>query len=291
MKLRSWQALALVAAGVAVGWLLPRVGEAVGEPVDRDLVAVVGSAQVTMEDVERNAPKEFEQFARQEYELIDQYLERAIQIKVIELEAEARGMSPAELVQQEVDDQLAEPTEEEVSTFYEERRLQGQGSKEEMVPQIRSYLTQERRNEQYGAFLVSLRDRHPVERVLEPPRTEVAADGFPTKGGKDAPVTIVEFADFQCPFCFQIIRTLDQVEEAYGEKVRMVYRQLPLPELHPDAQKSAEASLCADEQDKFWEMHDAMFADQRALSVDDLKETARSLGLDARRFGICLDSD
>jgi protein-disulfide isomerase len=103
-------------------------------------------------------------------------------------------------------------------------------------------------------------------------------------------VTLVEFSDFQCPFCARFAPTLERILDAYPGQVRLVYRHMPIPSLHPHAQRAAEASLCADEQGAFWEMHDAMFADQRALGADDLKRTARSLGLVGARFDECLDA-
>jgi len=102
-------------------------------------------------------------------------------------------------------------------------------------------------------------------------------------------VTIVEFSDFQCPFCSRLTPTIKQVEQKYGDKVRVVFRQYPLP-FHQNAQKAAEASLCALDQGKFWELHDAMFADQNALGVDQLKATAAKLGVNADKFNKCLDS-
>jgi protein-disulfide isomerase len=291
MKLRVWQVLALIAAGVAVGWLLPRLTPAAaGEAGNDEVVALVGSAKLTRDEVERRAPQQFLELARQRFDLTEQYLDRAIQIKLVETEAEMRGLSPAELVRTEVDDQLAEPTDEEVEAFYDERRLESKGTREELAQQIREYLTQQARNERYTAFVTEIGERHSVERLLEPPRTEVEADGFPAKGPAGAPVTIVEFADFQCPYCTHLIRPLNQIQQAYGDQVRMVYRQFPLTAIHPEAQKAAEASLCARAQGKFWEMHDAMFADQQALGVDGLKQSALSLGLDRERFDGCLDS-
>jgi protein-disulfide isomerase len=102
-------------------------------------------------------------------------------------------------------------------------------------------------------------------------------------------VTIVEFSDFQCPFCSRLLPTMEQVKQKYGDKVRIVFRQYPLP-MHPNAQKAAEASLCANEQGKFWEMHDAMFKNQQELAVDNLKSKAAALGLKAETFNQCLDS-
>lgn len=119
-------------------------------------------------------------------------------------------------------------------------------------------------------------------------RVPVAATG-PSRGPQTAPVTIVEFADFQCPFCARLQPTLEQLIAKYGDKVRLVFRQFPL-QFHTHAQKAAEASLCAWEHGKFWEMHDAMFENQQALYVDSLKAKAAALGLNADAFNSCLDS-
>jgi len=119
-------------------------------------------------------------------------------------------------------------------------------------------------------------------------RKEVEARG-PARGPENAPVTIIKFADFQCPFSARFVDTLDQVIYKYGNKVRLVFRQYPLP-MHSYAAKAAEASLCAWEQGKFWEMHDAMFENQQEISVDHLKAKAAELGLNADSFNHNLDT-
>src|SRR5580765_8807688 len=100
-----------------------------------------------------------------------------------------------------------------------------------------------------------------------PARTEVATAGFPARGPATAPVTIVEFSDFECPFCGRLFPTLKAVENLYLDRSRIVYRQFPLRRIHPLAQKAAEASLCAHEQGRFWQMHDSLFGDQEHLTV------------------------
>ena len=115
-----------------------------------------------------------------------------------------------------------------------------------------------------------------VKVMLEAPRYTVptSADD-PVRGNAAAPITIVEFSDYQCPFCARVNPTLAKVRETYGDKVKIVFKDYPLPN-HPQAPKAAEAARCAGEQKKYWEMHDAMFANQRALEVPALKQTARA---------------
>jgi len=119
-------------------------------------------------------------------------------------------------------------------------------------------------------------------------RVEVSVDDDPSIGPEDAPITIVEFSDFQCPFCARAKPTIKQILENYGEQVRLVYRDFPI--LGPQAQKAAEAAECADEQGKFWQYHDLLFANQQALDDSNLKQYAKDLGLDTAQFNDCLDS-
>ncbi len=110
------------------------------------------------------------------------------------------------------------------------------------------------------------------------------------RGNKNAAVTLIVISDFQCPFCERHEPTLAQILEAYGDKVRIVWRNFPLTSIHPYAQKAAEAAECAGEQGKFWEMHDKLFANQEVLDVDSLKSYTKALGLNESQFNQCLDS-
>ena len=103
-------------------------------------------------------------------------------------------------------------------------------------------------------------------------------------------MTIVEFSDFQCPFCKQVVPTLTQVRSRYGEKVKLVYRDFPIDGLHPQARKAAEAARCAQDQGKFWDYHDALFANAPKLSLGQLKTYAQQVGLDLPSFERCLAS-
>ena len=126
--------------------------------------------------------------------------------------------------------------------------------------------------------------------MLDPPRTEVSADDDPANGPANAPVTIIEFSDFQCPYCSRVVPTIARLKDRYGDSIRIVFRDFPIAQLHPNAAKAAEAGACANEQGKFWQMHDLMFANQGQLDVPGLKQHAATLGLDSAAFEKCLDS-
>ncbi len=155
--------------------------------------------------------------------------------------------------------------------------------REQVEPRVREYLANE-------DLMSGLKEKSEIAILLDPYRVEVEAVG-PSKGaGESAAVTIVEFSDFECPYCKQVNPSLTKAVEEYGDNVRLVFRQFPLSNIHPNAVKAAEASLCAEDQGKFWELHDAMFNDQKNLRVDNLKALAASAGLDSGAFDECLDS-
>ena len=132
----------------------------------------------------------------------------------------------------------------------------------------------------------------PTEPTQDSPKSQYSADNDPVKGSKDAPVTIIEFSDFECSFCARhYSQTLPHIEENYIQtgKVKLIFRDYPLG-FHQYAKKAAEASECADEQDKYWEYHDKLFENQNALDIESLKQYAVDLGLDATTFNECLDS-
>jgi protein-disulfide isomerase len=127
--------------------------------------------------------------------------------------------------------------------------------------------------------------------VLDPPRYDVNVDADDAvQGGADAAVTLIEFSDFQCPFCARVMPTLKRVRETYGDRVRIVWKDFPLTAIHPQAFKAAEAGQCAREQGKFWEYHDRLFGNQQALETEFLKKHAADEGLDAAQFNACMDT-
>jgi protein-disulfide isomerase len=260
-------------------------GEAAGGD---EVVAQIDGKPVTMADLEEAASPQLKRLEAERHKILESTLSQVVEQRLLEAEAEARGVSVEELLKAEVEDKISEVTDEDVDKWYEENKERVRRPKEEVAEQIKRFLEQQQGGEVRNTFLASLREKHSVRVLLEPPRADVEVADAPTKGPADAPVTIVEFSDFECPFCGRVNPTLEQVEATYGDKVRIAFRQFPLA-MHPNAQKAAEASLCAKEQGKFWEMHDKLFGNQRALAVDNLKQYAADLELDTEQFNSCLD--
>jgi predicted DsbA family dithiol-disulfide isomerase len=209
---------------------------------------------------------------------------------VLQAEAKKTGKTPDQLLAAETSGGL-EPSEIEISTWYKDNQARvGGRTLDQVRSQIADYLRGERRAEAGRKLEKRLWEDHRVTVAFEPYRIKFTNVGAPTLGKDDAPVTLVEFSDFQCPYCRSVAPTLKQVAAKFGDKLRIVYRQYPITSLHPFAFKAAEASLCAHEQGKFWELHDSMFQDQTKLTVSDLQQTARRLGMDGKKFDACLDS-
>ena len=148
---------------------------------------------------------------------------------------------------------------------------------------------------QLAQVLRLLNQQRPSQAARAAPSGPVRANisDAPTLGRADAPVTIVEFSDYQCPFCQRFFATtLPTLKKEYIEtgKVRYVFRDYPIDQLHPLARKAAEAAHCAGDQGKYWEMHDVLFRNATALALPQLAEHARSLGLDGSAFDACLSS-
>lgn len=207
--------------------------------------------------------------------------------------AKTKGMSADAYAEAEIARRVKPVTDSDVVAFYQANITQMQGrSLDAMAPLINRYLTEQQRAAAREALVAELRRTGPEVRVLfDAPRHEVAvAKEDPALGSASAPVTIVEFSDFQCPFCQRVSPTLKQVRQTYGDKVRIVWKDFPLTQIHPQAFKAGEAAHCAGDQGKYWEFHDRLFANQQALQPDDLKKYAAELGLDAAAFGACLDT-
>ena len=207
--------------------------------------------------------------------------------------ATAKGMTPEAFEQAELKSRTKVVGEADVVTFYQANLDQMQGRPlDVMAPAIRRFLQDQETLAARNGFIADLRKAGPEVRVLfdAPRHTIEVTSEDPSIGAASAPVTLIEFSDFQCPFCQRVAPTLKQVQQAYGDKVRIVWKDFPLTQIHPQAFKAGEAAHCAGDQGKFWEYHDRLFANQQLLQPADLKKHAADLGLDGAAFGACLDT-
>jgi len=262
-----------------------------------DTAARFGDRTITVKELDdkwkADDPSGHSTATQQLYEGRRNALEAIVAESLVAAAAKGKGLSPDAYVEAELTRRVKPVTDSEVVAFFQANAGQMQGRPlEVMAPAINRYLEEQRRLEARQALIAELRKGGaPVMVMLDAPRHDVTiAATDPSIGSASAPVTIVEFSDFQCPYCRSVAPTLKQVRDTYGDKVRIVWKDYPLTQIHPEAFKAGEAAHCAGEQSKFWEYHDRLFANQTALQPTDLKKYAVDLGLDATTFNACVDS-
>ena len=230
------------------------------------------------------------QVRNQEYELKSKTLENLVNQKLEEAEAKKMGIPVAKLLTQEVDAKVPDPTQAELMASYQSQKDNLHRPFEEVKTQLQQAVKQARLPAARQEYLEHLRQQAGVSILLRPPRVEVGYDRARLRGSLRAPVIIVEFADYQCPFCRQVEPTLETLVAKYEGRVSLAYRDFPLRQIHPQAQLAAEASRCAGDQGKFWEYHDLLFAKPEKLNRAGFVEHARNLQLDEKQFDSCLSN-
>jgi protein-disulfide isomerase len=259
-----------------------------------EVVATVGSASITLAEVDDKALEETSpsgvKLSQALYDARRAALDELIAARLFDDAAKAQGIERAALVEKEITSKVQAVTDADIAVWYQANQARVQGAPLEQVRQpIRSYLTQQRMQDVRAQYLETLKKTTAVRIMLEPPRQRVAAANSPAKGSPNAPIELIEFSDFQCPFCQRADPTVQQVLSTYGDRIRFVYRNYPLPN-HPNARPAAEAGACANEQGKFWPYHDRLFANPSKLSDADLKQQAADLGLNTAQFNTCVDT-
>ncbi len=255
-------------------------------------VATVGDHKITNKDLDAKVQPQLDQMramlekrvtqliADKSFDLRRQTLESMTDEYLIDQAAQRDKLSVPDYLKKESTGKNA-VTEAQAKAFYDKNKNAGTAPFEKLKPQLMEMMNRQ-------AMLDRLRKNQPVKILLEPKRVVVDSGGHPALGAKDAPVTIVEFTDFQCPFCKATEATLKQLRDKYGDKIRLVHMDYPLP-FHPHAHDAATAARCAGEQDKFWQFHDSLFANQGKLAPADLKATAKTLGMNSTKFDACFD--
>ena len=284
--------------GVSVVLVLAGAAGATGQQPDpsSEVVAQVGDRVVTLEEVDA-AWAQFDpaEHVRVEQALYDgrrNALDQLLAGVLVEEAARERGVSGDEYVKDQIAQRLRPVSRADVEAFYNENATQLDGRPlTDMEADIRDYLGQQARAAARDALVADLRRTGPaIDVTLEAPRYTVDVNAHdPIRGAPSAPVTIVEFSDYQCPFCAQVMPTLGRLRATYGEQIRIVWKDFPLTAIHPEALKAAEAAHCAGEQGQYWQYHDRLFTSQQALELPSLKEHGVALGLESDVFDACLE--
>ncbi|MCY4187892.1 MAG: thioredoxin domain-containing protein, partial [Bryobacterales bacterium] len=250
-------------------------------------LATVNGEPIHQSDLDVNA--QWRKLDQQIHALRSQALGSAIATKLLESEAERRGMAPQEFVAAEIEPKIGSPTNKEVSEFYNQQREKIGKPLREVRDEIVRILRQQKAATHLNDLVAVLRADAQIEILLAPPRLPVELAEARQRGPEDAPVTIVEFSDFQCPFCRKVQPVLSELREEYQDRIRWVFKDLPLSDIHPEAARAAQAARCAGEQEKFWEYHAELF-EQELFTDATYTQVAEATEVDPEPLMECLNS-
>ena len=257
----------------------------------KEPIATIAGQAIYEDDLLPLVQSQLMPLRKQEYQLKKQALENLVNQKLLEAEAKNKGISADKLLEQEVDFKIAEPTDAELNAVYLSQKDQLNRPFNEVKPQLQQSLKKGKLQQARQEYFARLREQAKVSILLQPPRVQVGYDPARVRGNPKAQVMIVEFSDFQCPYCQQVQQTLKALLAKHEGHLGLAYRDLPVRNIHPQAESAAEAARCAGEQGKFWEYHDLLFANPNKLDLAGLRDYARSLKLDEKQFDSCVSSE
>lgn len=300
-KYYSFTAMTVGAAALAFAVISACTGEqAKAKPnfVTKDaprpgVVAKIGSEEITMEQLIGDDKLDFFDLQKREYELKMDRLNRMVVEKLIGAEAKAANMSLDDYINKKIIGGEVKISDKEYKKFVAEKKIPESQINPQVKERIMSYLQTMKKQEVVQSHVAKLTKSQPVEVYFQKPKmtAKVEAGNSPSTGNDKAPVTMIEFSDFQCPFCTRAAETVNEIKKKYGSKVNIVFKHFPLP-MHKDARPAAEASMCVNEQDKakFWKFHDLAFKNQDKLDTAGLEKIAKDVGADVNKFKECMTS-
>jgi len=251
-----------------------------------DVVVQINGEKITRQQLEDQESSTMLQARYDFYKSQQKALDVLINKRLAEAEAKKKNLTVEELFKHEVDDKIKDLSDEQLRFVYEVAGLSEPF--EAIKSKLQDSVRQQRMKKARAEFMQAMRERAEVVVMLAPPRADFDTTEAARLGPAKAPVQLVEFADYECPYCIKAQPELKKLKDEFGDKVALVYMDYPLP-MHANAQKAAEAARCARTQDKFWEYHDRLFA-AKSIDVASLKQLAGDLGLDTAKFNTCLDS-
>ncbi len=255
----------------------------------QDVVARFNDKVITNDEFAKILGHSTLQLENQLYQQKVQALTQDIFKRLVEAAAAKEGVTTDEYHKAHVASKITPPPEEEIASVMQQYRPRLPQDDAQAREQVLGFLNQQRNMRAMEDLRLQLFKEANVQITLEPPRAEVPVRATnPTRGPQDAPVTLVEYTDFECPYCGRAQQTVSELLKRYDGKLRHVFKQLPL-DMHQNARGAAEASLCAMDQGKFWELHDWMFANRASIAREGIEKQAETLGFDMTKFRECLD--
>lgn len=259
------------------------------------IAAKVGDVEISNAELHEGIESEIFEHESKVFEVKFNKLRSILLQKFMDKDSRKQGLSNDEFLDKYIAKNV-KISDKEIDAFIKDQNIPAEHINPQVREKIKNYLEIERKKEAVDNWIAEQTKKTPVEVYIPKPRRPtfpVEVGNAPFTGDKDAKVTIVEFSDFQCPFCAKGADLLKKIKQKYGNKVKVAFKQFPLP-FHNHAEQAAVASLCANEQstNHFWKMHDEMFANQEtALDPEGLKKTAKKIGLKMDVFEKCLSEN
>jgi protein-disulfide isomerase len=282
----------------------PQQGATGNQPTEQDegrlpddqVVATWDGGELTYGELREKAAADLNkarvEYLKKAHQIEEQTLEGFVTQKIVEAKAEEKGLDEQAYIQTMVPE--VEVSDQEIQAFYEKNKARIPGGLEGSEDRIRSFLEGQQKRAGVKKALDKIQEEANLTLDLpgpDLPKASFELAGRPSKGADDATVTIVEFSDFQCPFCARATEPVEQILQKYPEDVKVYFLHFPLTTIHPNAKPAAIASECAHRQGQFWPMHDKMFENQQALTRENFEEWASEIGLDVAAFQACLDDE
>jgi len=257
------------------------------------IVAKIGNEAISEEALIGEDKLDFFDLKKREYELKMDRLNKLIVDRLVGAEAKAAGQSLDEYIEKKVTKGPIKVSDKEYAAFVKDKKIPESQINPQIKERINTYLQTQKKQDLINEYVAKLTKKNPVEVYFTKPKMNIAVEmgQAPTFGKESAPVQVVVFSDFQCPFCSRGADTVTDLKKKYGSKVRIAFKHFPLP-MHPQAGPASQASMCVNEQssDKFWKFHDVLFKNQEKLDDASLESHAKAAGADVAKFKECYAS-
>ena len=263
-------------------------GNGQAKKTDGKIAAKVAGIEITASALDEKSKGDLIRFQAEMYDAKKRYLDKMIADILLSKEGEKQGKTAEEIRKGIAIDATVSVTETAIKEFYDKNVSRFGGKTwDDVKENIRTALIEKETQDREAELIAQLKSKYPVEIFLEEPKFSIDISNQPSRGPENAKITLVEFSDFQCPYCGQFKKTLDKVREEFPNDVKQVFRHNPLP-FHGQARRAHHAAICAHRQGKFWEYRDLLFDHQSELEEASLKVYAEMTGLNSKQFEECL---